>query len=165
MRLAVASPRDQLRRGLELLRTVLRDAIDPFGPMPERTEWQPYRAAKERNQLRRAEVKRAARVFPSCTGQGLGFVETAFIGALGVLYEIGCDVAIGLNPAFGAPPVRKFTIGGNPARGTRVDHLAAALNALEPGWGGPAHGTIIASPRTGSRLDADTVIGVVIAHA
>jgi hypothetical protein len=38
------------------------------------------------------------------------------------------------------------------------------LNALEPGWGGPAHGTIIASPRTGSSLEPTIVKRLVREH-
>ncbi len=35
-----------------------------------------------------------------------------------------------------------------------LEHL---FHTLESGWGGPAHGTIIASPRGGSRLDPEVV--------
>lgn len=77
---------------------------------------------------------------------------------MGALYELGCQVAIAFNLSFGKPPVRKYTIGGNRVR---VDGLLSVLNDLEPGWGGPAHGTIIGSPRGGTQLDIDRIIAIV----
>ena len=57
------------------------------------------------------------------------------------------------------PPRTKYTVVGN---GVRVDSLLPMLNDLEPAnWGGPSHGTILGSPRWGSRLSVEEVIAVV----
>jgi hypothetical protein len=82
---------------------------------------------------------------------------------LGALYALGCEIAIAYNPCFrppsGGESIAKYTVSGN--NGIRVDHILPHLNALEPGWGGPAHGTILASPRRGSRLSPAAVKNLV----
>jgi hypothetical protein len=88
-------------------------------------------------------------------------VETEVIGALGALYGRGCQIAIAYSPRFGNPPVPKYTIAGN---GVRVDSLLQLLNEREAGWGGPAHGTIIGSPRVGSKLKPHEVKAIVQEH-
>jgi hypothetical protein len=153
MRLSLKDPVAQLKAGLRIFATVLEEGLDPFGVMPERPEWQNWIEAKRREEEGLAQARAEAEIFVSCSGRKVGFLQTEYLGALGVLYELGCEVAVAYNPKFtppsGGEPILKYTIGGN---GIRVDHLLLVLNALEPGWGGPAHGTIIASPRTGSRL-------------
>jgi len=158
MRLAVRAFRQQLVEGIALLQTILAEGIDPFGLMPQKPEWQQYVVAKEENMRGLAEVEEKAQIFTSKRGLTVGYVETPFIGALGTLYERGCTVAIAFHPCFGEPPVPKYTIGGN---GVPVDALLPVLTAQEPGWGGPALGSIIGSPRTGSRLTPEQVIALV----
>ena len=162
MRLSVRDPREQLIKGMEILRLVLERGLDPFGLMPELPEWREYIEAKRRNDEELERAKSRARLFTTRSGLRAGYLETSYFGALGVLYELGCQVAIAYNPEFGDPPVRKYTIGGN---GIRVDSLLPLLNAREPGWGGPAHGTVIGSPREeGSRLQPEEVIALVREH-
>jgi hypothetical protein len=165
MRLSIKDPVEQLKAGLTIFATVLREGLDPFGVMPEKPEWKNWIEAKRREDEGLAKARADAEVFVSHSGRKVGFLQTEYFGALGVLYELGCEVAIAYNPRFtppsGGDPILKYTIGGN---GVRVDHLLPVLNALEPGWGGPAHGTIIASPRTGSRLDPETVKQLVREH-
>ena len=167
MRLAITDPTEQFLRGLDILARLLEGGIDPFGLMPEQPEWRDYLEAKRRDIEGVAKAKAAAEIFTTRSGRRAGFLETGFIGALGALYKLGCEIAIGYNPRFyppsGGDPVAKYTVAGN--NGIRVDHLLPYLNAREPGWGGPAHGTIIASPRGGSRLDPAEVKFVVWEHA
>lgn len=158
MRLTLRDPSAQLAAGLSILGTLEEMGLDPFGVMPQRPEWQSYLEARQREDEGMAEAGARAEVWVSKGGQILGFLETGFIGALRALYARGCAVAIAYAPAFGEPPVRKYTIGGN---GVRVDHLLPILNALEPGWGGPSHGTIIGSPRSGSGLEPGVVRRIV----
>jgi hypothetical protein len=152
MRLTFADPAEQFMRGLDVLARVLEGGINPFGLMPQRPEWRDYVDAKRRDIEGVAKAKAAAEIFTTRSGRRAGFLETEFIGAVGALYELGCEIAIAYNPRFcppsGGEPIAKYTIAGN--NGIRVDHLLPHLNALEEGWGGPAHGTIIASPRSGS---------------
>jgi len=42
-----------------------------------------------------------------------------------------------------------------------VDAVLPKLNALESGWGGPPTGTIVGSPREGSKLTLKEVVGIV----
>jgi hypothetical protein len=166
MRLSIKDPADQLKAGLTIFATVFREGLDPFGVMPERPEWKNWIEAKRREDEGLARARADAEVFASRSGRKVGFLQTEYFGALGVLYELGCEVAVAYNPRFtppsGGEPIPKYTIGGN--HGVRVDHLLPRLNALEPGWGGPAHGTIIASPRSGSRLDPNEVKELVRDH-
>ncbi|RME54985.1 MAG: hypothetical protein D6795_03570 [Deltaproteobacteria bacterium] len=158
MRLSLSDPRAQLLAGIGIFRTVLREGIDPFGTMPERPEWRSWIEARRQENERLARERGRAEIFKTDREHTAGFLETDTIGAIGTLYALGCEIAIGFAPHFGTPPVPKYTIAG---KGIRVDHLLPLLNALEPGWGGPAHGTIIASPRTGSRLPPDKVKEIV----
>ena len=154
MRLTVRDPREQFFAGLGVLRTVLEESIDPFGPMPPRPAWQVYADAHRRERAALAALLDTAERFPTAGGRTAGYLRTDRIGALRALYRSGCDVAIAYAPAFhppaGGAPIRKFTIAGRD--GLRVDGLLGPLAEREPGWGGPAHGTIIASPRRGTDL-------------
>ena len=166
LRLAVRDPQRQFFEGLAMLRTVLDSDIDPRGPLPARPEWTSYREAKERERALLEEAARTAERFTTRQGRPAGLLWTDRVGALGALYTLGCEVGIAFAPAFrppaGGEPIRKFTVGGRD--GLRVDGLLAPLSALEAGWGGPVHGTIIASPRGGTRLDPEAVRRLVCEH-
>lgn len=160
MLLRERDPAARFRSGLTLLRRALDLGLDPFDTMPAQPEWRDWIAAKEKNDAGVRAVAAAARILTTGSGRTLGYVETTFYGALGALYAQGCDVAVAYNPRFGDPPAPKFTIG---TRGLPLDDVRAALVALEPGWGGPAHGTVLGSPRAGSRLGPDAVLTVLVA--
>lgn len=161
MLLRTPDPAEQLRQGVNLLRAVLDLGLDPFGPMPERPEWADYLQARRENERALEEALRKVQPFRTRGGLPGAFLETSAFAAYGVLYRQGYRVVVLYNPRFGHPPRPKYTIGGN---GLRVDGLLPFLNSLEPGWGGPAHGTVIGSPRRGSRLSPEEVLGVVEAH-
>ena len=138
-----------------------------WGPVPvEDTPWEQYPKAKKEYDRRGKEVLKKAKWTTTRSGLRVGYVETEWIGAVGALYGKvesgtgkGADIAVVLNPAYGPRKLRKFTIAGN---GIRVDSLLEKLNKLEPGWGGPSHGTIIGSPRErSSTLKLETVIEIV----
>ena len=166
MRLCALRPVEQFRAGLAIFQTVLHEGLEPFGLMRERPEWRPYLEAKRRENEGITQARKDAKIFKARSGRRVGFLQTDLIGALGVLYGLGCEVVIAYSPRYSPPsggePIAKYTIGGN--NGVRVDHLLRILNAREPGWGGPAHGTIIASPRIGSRLDLNEVKELVKEH-
>jgi hypothetical protein len=161
MRLSLKDPVAHMEAGLSILATVLHEHLDAYAQMPERPEWKEWIIAKRREKERLAHTRAQAELFRTSSGAHAGYLQTDFIGAPGVLYGLGCSIAIAYSSSFGDPPIRKYTIGGN---GVRVDHLLPFLNALEPGWGGPAHGTIIASPRTGSSLEPTIVKRLVREH-
>lgn len=150
-------PVAQFHAGLNLLRTVLDQDLDPFGTMPDRPEWQPYLAAKLENQKRLEMMLAHAQYSTSRSGLRIGYSEQDAIGGIGGLYQQGCRVAVLFSERFGEPPIRKFTIAGN---GVSVGHLGPLLEELEPGWGGTP--TIIGSPRDrSSRLSTDQVLTIV----
>lgn len=163
MRLGVADPAAQLLAGLSILRAIVDERIDPAGPMPDRPEWRAYARAKRAMWRALDTVRERAEIFTTARGTRAGFLETDAVGAIGELYATDCEIAIAYSPRFlaaqGLPEIAKHTIGGRD--GCRVDGLLALLNALEPGWGGPSHGTIVASPRAGSQLAPDRVKEVV----
>ncbi len=163
MRLVVREPVEQLFAGLDILRTIVEQEIDPAGAMPDRPEWRAYAAAKRAAWRALEDVRRTAEIFATAGGLRAGFVETDTIGALGELYAMDCEIAIAYSARFrppsGGAEIAKYTIGGRDGR--RVDALLPALGALEVGWGGPAHGTIVASPRMGTRLAPEQVKHIV----
>ena len=166
LRLAVGDPKRQFFEGVAMLRTVLDENLDPRGPLPSRPEWTSYREAKNLERALLEEAARTAERFVTRRGRPAGLLSTDRVGALGALYALGCEIGIALAPAFrppaGGEPIRKFTIAGRD--GLRVDGLLAPLSEREAGWGGPAHGTIIASPRGGTRLVPEGVRRLVCQH-
>lgn len=162
MRLTETSCEKQLFEGIGILRTVLDEGLDPFRSMPERGEWHPYLNAKRQDVEKKNLLLKSASIFSARSGTKIGFMEvppgeTGAIGGFGALYRMGCEVAILFHPAFGEPPVRKFTIAGN---GRPVSLLLPYLTTLEPGWGGRE--TIIGSPRTGTSLETGQVLQLVM---
>lgn len=151
-------PKAQLLQGIAILRKVLEDKTDPFGLMPQLPQWCDYLEAKRKNDEAIQRAVQGAKRFETRSGLKAGFVETDVIGALGALYGLGYVVVVAYARRFGHPPVPKYTIAGN---GVRVDSLLPALNEREPGWGGPAHGTIIGSPRAGTSLKPEDVVSIV----
>lgn len=159
MKLCVKDQKEQFLRGMELLRTVLKEQLDPFGAMPARPEWAAYLEAKQKNDAELEKAKANARCFTSKSGLTIGFLETEYVGALGLLYQLGCQVGIVYNPRYGEPPVKKYTIGSR-EEDVRVDGLLEELNKLDPGWGGRER--VIGSPLgKDSRLEPEEVAALV----
>lgn len=162
MRLTTVGAQTQLLEGLSILNTVIAEGLNP-GELPQRPGWRRWVEAKRAEWEAARCAAAAAEIFNSVNGLRVGFLESDRIGALRELYALDCDMAIAYSPRYrnpaGGDPVRKYTIGGRDGR--RVDGLLPALTALEHGWGGPAHGTIIASPRIGSQLTPEQVKSIV----
>ncbi len=151
-------------RGMAILKAVIDLGVDPFGTMPPQPEWHAFVEAKREAQLALSADLAGARLFSSRSGARIGFVASLHPGALGALYALGCDYAIAFADRFlsdTGSTLRKFTVGSD---GRRVDHLLRVLDAIELGWGGPSHGTIVGSPRHGSHLPVETVCSVVAEH-
>jgi hypothetical protein len=163
MRLSTPDPRAQFLNGLKMLRLILQRGYDPAGPIPELPEWREFFDRKRLESVAIKSMRNQIRTFMTRQNLRGGFVETDYIGALGLLYDEGFDVAIAYSPNYrspsGGPTIAKYSI-GRPA-GRRVDGLLSRMNVRDPGWGGPAHGTIIGSPRAGTNLTPDEVIAIV----
>ncbi len=179
MLLTVRDPVQQLYAGVEILRRLEtagwdevhhsrfgeyldtkpleEDFIPLFGPI-RLDEFAPYVEAKKENQRLLAETLECAVWSETASGLKLAWLESNFFGAPGALYAHGAEVVVVFNPAFGQPPVPKFTVAGN---NIVVLQALEKLNALESAWGGPATGTIIGSPREGSVLTLERVVEIV----
>lgn len=161
MLLTERNPVEQLHKGIEILRSVAEtegQCQDPFGTI---RGFDAYAEAKTENNRQIAKALEQAQFATTQAGRKLGYLVTDFFGAPGALYGVGAEIVVAYSPQFGDPPVPKFTIAGN---GIKVDAALPALNALEEGWGGPATGTILGSPRSGSSLTLEQVIEMVKTH-
>lgn len=157
MLLVERNPTLQFLKGIDILNKVLSENIDPYNTLPDIEDWRPYRNAKDENIEKIAEVLKKAEFYTANNGFKIGFVESYSIGGIGILYAQGCDVVIMYNPAFGEPPVTKYTIAGN---SKKVNHLVKHFDKIEAGWGGRE--TIIGSPRVGTKLKKEEVLAVVL---
>jgi len=157
----LSTPVLQFITGVAVLRQIADTGLDPFSSLPPRTEWMPYLAEKSKRQgelrdvARKADLVHADRLV-------VGFAETEAIGAPGALYRIGANVAVVHSRTLGTGNRSKFIISGD---GIRVAGLLPYLNTIDPGWGGPAHGTIIGSPRYGSRLTFDRLRRLILTYS
>ncbi len=144
--------------GLELLRTIHVLGCRPEGPLPWRPEWRTFLEAKARNrqQLRRDLGRKIE--FTTKSGIRAGFLETMACGVHGILRSQGCRLTIACRRSAGAGGRWRYSVATDLFR---LDSLRCRLNLLEPGWGGPAHGTIVGSPFGGSRIDPALLRGIV----
>ncbi len=139
---------DQFVSGIANLNLAAVLALDPFDTLPRLRRWRVYFEAKQRQRQRLQREVRLAQ-FCSTKAWKVGFLETEEPGAPAWLYHAGAHVAVVRRPALPPAELSKYTICGN---GVSVSPLLSILNSVEGGWGGPSHGTIIASPFRGSRL-------------
>ncbi len=162
MLLITRDPVEQLFRGVEMLREVVHRGIDPFGlgrmSIEEIPGWSVFAAAKAENNRQVAAAVKEARWATTVHGRRMAYLETDFYGAPGALYEVGAEIVVVFSRHYGPNHIGKFTVAGN---GIRVDAVLPDLNAREAGWGGPATGTIIGSPRQGSILNLEEVVDIV----
>lgn len=154
MLLTIRDPVEQFKEGMEIIRVVAWNKINPFGTIKG---FDSYAKAKAENERQIAKAVDDARWDFTSKGLKLGYLETKFFGAPGALYEAGAQAVVVLNPDLNG--VRKFTIAGN---GIKIDAVMPILNEREHGWGGPPTGTIIGSPREGSKLSLEEVVKIVI---
>ena len=150
-------PVRQFRMGVRALRRIAELGLDPFDRLPWRAEWAPYLEEKARRLCELSRTPIAAELI-ACGSRTIAFATTGLCGAIGALYRQGADIAVVARP-LDNQGTWKYTIA---SRGPRVDGLLEALNRLEPGWGGPSHGTIIGSPWQGSKLPFAVVRSIVL---
>lgn len=160
MLLTTRDPLEQLHLGVEMLQEVIHNGFKPFGRMPidKKPEWKAFAEATAENNRQIAEAVKGAKWGKTTSGLKLAWLESDFFGTPGALYGEGAQIVVAFSPRFGPNGVPKFTIAGN---GIKVDGVLAKLNAREPGWGGPGTGTILGSPREGSKLTLNEVVEVV----
>ncbi|QTA81761.1 Uncharacterized protein dnl_41100 [Desulfonema limicola] len=158
MLFTVSDPLEQFFSGMEMFNRVLIEKINPFGTVPDIDEWKGFRQAKEEHIKKLNNMSNKGVFYVSNTGLRIGFIETDLImGGRGFLYANNCDAVILHNPAFGLPPMSKYTI---ISKDLSLGAVKQAFDKIEPGWGG--HDTILGSPIIGTILDNDQVIKVVL---
>jgi hypothetical protein len=158
MLLSLSEMRKQFFEGIEIMRTVLAGDFDPFVTIPTNPAWQPYIEIKKENWQKLQRLARHAHFEFSAHNRKVGVLEvpaelSSVVGGSESLYRQGCEVVILFNPAFGLPPVRKFTIA---SQSLSLAPLLSDLNQWEDGWGG--RDTIIGSPWLGSQLTLEQVV-------
>ena len=165
MLLTTRDPVEQLHAGVEILREVNNRGLTARTrgvyermPVEEVEGWLTYAVAKAENNRQVAKAVEKAQWGATSAGLKLAWLKTDFSGAPGALYGVGAQVVVAYSPHFGPAGVPKFTVAGN---GVRVDAALPELNAWESGWGGPPTGTILGSPREGSAMTLDEVVGIV----
>jgi hypothetical protein len=151
----------QFLKGIDMLRTVISQRINPFEILPVIDDWKVYIDAEEQDKRNLERDLKRAIFYTSRGGLKVGYLESKYRGGSKALYDEGCDVVIMFNSSFEDPPVRKYTIAGN---NIHIAHLLMNFDQIERGWGGSSTGTIIGSPREvpGSGLSAEHVIKTVI---
>lgn len=142
--------------GMKMLKLVLEKGIDPLSTMPTLKGWTTYIETKISNQKKLDEDCSRTIFMNSKHGFCICYLKSENIGGTSRLYKMGCQVVILHNPAFGTPPVNKYTIAGN---GIKVSGLLDTLDKLEKGWGGRS--CIIGSPFSGSMLKPDQILEIV----
>jgi hypothetical protein len=157
MCLVERKPTHQFLKGILILKTIIEERKEnPFDPIsPE--GWEKYINAKKENRRQLTKVIKDATTVTTKSGKTLSYLETEFYGAPGALYANGASIVIALNPNFKG--VRKFTIASNNGK---INQVLEELAQLEKGWGGPPTGTIIGSPREGSKLTLKQVVEIAV---
>lgn len=165
-------PETILKEGMKVLERILKEKQDPYGTI---SGFEEYAEVKRKNDLEIEKVVENIKWDKTKGGLNLGFVESEFPGATGAVYEAGRGkfgedetiLAVVFNPKFGPEKnERKFTIGLSltpeeaKEKNLNLNKIAQKLNGLEEGWGGPASGTILGSPRGGSRLEVEEVLKI-----
>jgi hypothetical protein len=159
MLLTEHEPLRQFNKGIELFKEFLNQGFDPFQTLPDLPRWRAYRVAKAKNLRKNKGILAKSIFFKTDSGKTLGFVETDAFGGRGRLYAAGCDIVIMFHPAFGTPPLSKYTIASNV---TDVIRLKPHFDQVERGWGGRS--AIIGSPRRGTSLTRRQVLEIVLRH-
>lgn len=150
MMFTIKSPEQQMEHGLRIFREVLHSGTDPYGCMEPILDSIPHARwwanQKKIHEQRSESVCADAKWYTTRSGKKLAVVETDWIGAPGALYGKGADIVIALNENFeqSGKTYRKFTVA---SQSVEVAALLPKLSAIENGWGGPAHKTIIGSPQ------------------
>lgn len=177
------SPETVMKEGERVIRTLINSGLKPTGPISGFNE---YAELKKSNDAQIELVRQHTRFIQSHGNTQIGYLQTTFFGAPGIIYEEGRKnfgpdqiiIAVAHNPQFGPEKnENKFTIGLNlspqQARENNISLkiLADQLNnpAIDPSvnpatgttWGGPPTGTIIGSPKGGSTISLEKVIEII----
>ena len=160
MALLHPAPARSFWEGLRLLHEVVALGANPHNLAPHMhpaSLWAQYAASQQ--QQRSALQGQAHKV------QRYAFAHTTMLvlathhaGVHGLLRGMGGQVRLALRPL----PGGRVQVSLSCEQGWQgvVAHFLAAICQQEPGWGGPDHGTIVASPRGGSRLGAEVIVAL-----
>ena len=149
MRLCHTSPAAQFSAGLRLVACVCARQSDP-----EDVAWLPahdalapqYLMAKQAAQ-QKLEALAPQAVTLAHTPCTVMLLAAEVPGVHGLLRRLGAEISLAWNP-----PRHQWTLAAAHGFASYIRDTLALLKQREPGWGGPAGGGIIGSPRGGSKL-------------
>ena len=167
MRGAVLGEIERFREGLSLLAWFTGLRCDPCGPLAVLATGMP---AIETNTIAAPDgpVRREL-VDAGTTAEGrrLAVAAKETQTSPRQLYDIGFEIAVAETETLSGSPFRRLTVAldprcGHVCAGVRaIDRIRRRLNMEEDGWGGPASGTILGSPRgRSSTLTLDLVADI-----
>ncbi|MDY5486559.1 MAG: hypothetical protein SPF94_07430, partial [Desulfovibrio sp.] len=155
MRLCHATLAAQFGAGLHLVSCVRIQHLDPndIGWLPRHNSLaRRYEQARQAMHLR-LEALSSKAVTIASTPCKVMMLTAEIPGVHGLLRKMGADISLAWNPRR-----RQCTIAAASGFAHKVHTALALLSPREPGWGGPAGGGIIGSPRGGTRLSLADIL-------
>ena len=158
---------------LAAVRTVIREGLAPWNLRPAlgiHPEWQPFFALKQAMHDRLCNRSSSIVAFSTSIGRGLALCAPEY-GVHGFLRKRGASVSLASRERGGStadrvsshsalPPLFAHSLSASADGSPWIQRALARLNNAEPGWGGPSHGAIIASPFQGSVLHPADIIKI-----
>ncbi len=150
----------QFKRGLELLREVLlhpKNRQSPWALADLSPAMTAFLVAKR--DLARQVAMQSSKVVTRCRAPLVVMsLESALPGAHGLMRDLGADLSVAVDLRLKG----HVSISCRPGLGVLMQGILGELLALEPGWGGPAAGTVISSPRgLGTGLSLQSILEIV----
>lgn len=157
MLLCHTSPCRRFRAGLELLEQFFQAGLSPLDVRPLLQIPHMARYAAARAEARHHLESQSRRAFSVRLGTWkLMILETELPGVHGMLRRLGADISLA-----GSGHPRRWTLSARPELRWLIQAALPLLAARESGWGGPAGGGIIGSPRSGSVLTGEDIANCV----
>ena len=147
----------QFYRGIDLFQFAYQNRIDPWNPQSNIPEWENYIQAKKKQYRQLKRYASHAIVLKTISGIRFGYLKAPIPGIHALLRRLGCKISIaqGLNQYNN----RYYT--SISSHNLNMTVLLPALLKKERGWGGPDHGRIISSPKSGTTLSEKDIINMV----
>lgn len=159
--LAHAEPAAAFQAGLKVLRQWAGTQAPPWDLSGLERHFPLWRSCLEARAAMKAALLAESKnivCFATAIGPGLALCSIRY-GVHGLLRDAGGKARLA---ARAGSPLR-YSISVDPENIHWLRSLAARLNAADPGWGGPAGGSIVGSPFSGSRLEIQSVMTLMAA--
>jgi len=139
---------EQFLNGIEIFHRAFQLRLDPWKHAPNLPEWSEFKIAKRKQLNRVNEYIKEINFYKTGTGKKIGYLFAPIPGIHALLRQTGCMISIAAGLA--CTDNRRYTTISSDC--IKVSELLPDLLYQENGWGGPSHGRIIASPKSGTRL-------------